>query len=539
MGKTSDLTDVKKAIIDTLKQEGKTQKEISQQIGCSQSAVSRHLNGKSVGRKQCGRKRCTTRRGDRTLRKIVEKDRFQTLGNLRKQWTESGVETSRATVHRRVQEMGYRCRIPQVKPLLNHKQRQRHLTWATEKQHWTVAKWSQVLFSDESKFCIRKSFGNQGARVWRKTGLSGDFGEGNAKMPEVQCQVPNWPANSVMIASMPRAALKQSFYLSRTWFPSQRPYVGFASLREKHAVRMPYGLHTEDAIRKKTLKHPAYGGATDHYFGVFSAYYGRNIRTVLSYAECDSSLRPAALQPLIGSLSTVPKNVLSVGPAMMSLIARDDFATMSEEYLDILNGCGIINSETQNEAALLALMEKTGYHIVQENGQRKFGGPPPGWEGPPPPRGCEVFVGKIPRDMYEDELVPVFERAGKIYEFRLMMEFSGENRGYAFVMYTNKDEALLAIRMLNNYEIRPGKFIGVCVSLDNCRLFIGAIPKEKKKEEILEEMKKVTEGVVDVIVYPSATDKTKNRGFAFVEFESHRAAAMARRKLIPGNYFLL
>ncbi|CAJ0951836.1 unnamed protein product [Ranitomeya imitator] len=113
MGKTSDLTDVKKAIIDTLKQEGKTQKEISQQIGCSQSAVSRHLNGKSVGRKQCGRKRCTTRRGDRTLRKIVEKDRFQTLGNLRKQWTESGVETSRATVHRHVQEMGYRCRIPQ------------------------------------------------------------------------------------------------------------------------------------------------------------------------------------------------------------------------------------------------------------------------------------------------------------------------------------------------------------------------------------------------------------------------------------------
>lgn len=47
-------------------------------------------------------------------------------------------------------------------------------------------------------------------------------------------------------------------------------------------------------------------------------------------------------------------------------------------------------------------------------------------------------------------------------------------------------------------------------------------------------MKKVTEGVVDVIVYPSAADKTKNRGFAFVEYESHRAAAMARRKLLPG-----
>ncbi|RLW08983.1 hypothetical protein DV515_00002662 [Chloebia gouldiae] len=209
---------------------------------------------------------------------------------------------------------------------------------------------------------------------------------------------------------------------------------------------------------------------------------------------------------------------------------------MHEENKAAANGCGKIRSGAQNGAALLALMEKTGYSMVQQNGQRKFGGPPPGWEGPPPPRGCEVFVGKIPRDMYEDELVPVFERAGKIYELRLMMEFSGENRGYAFVMYTTKEEAQLAIKILNNYEIRPGKFIGVCVSLDNCRLFIGAIPKDKKKEEILNEMKKVTEGVVDVIVYPNATDKTKNRGFAFVEYESHRAAAMARRRLIPGTF---
>uniref|UniRef100_A0A0S7EKN9 RBM46 n=1 Tax=Poeciliopsis prolifica TaxID=188132 RepID=A0A0S7EKN9_9TELE len=81
--------------------------------------------------------------------------------------------------------------------------------------------------------------------------------------------------------------------------------------------------------------------------------------------------------------------------------------------------------------------------------------------------------------------------------------------------------------MLDNCEVRPGKFIGVCVSLDNCRLFIGSIPKDKKKEEIMEEMKKVTDGVVDVIVYPSSMDKSRNRGFAFVEYESHKAAAMA------------
>ncbi len=55
-----------------------------------------------------------------------------------------------------------------TKPLLNQRQRQKHLTWAVEKKNWTVAHWSKVLFSDESKFCI--SFGNQGPRVWRKSG---------------------------------------------------------------------------------------------------------------------------------------------------------------------------------------------------------------------------------------------------------------------------------------------------------------------------------------------------------------------------------
>ncbi len=55
-----------------------------------------------------------------------------------------------------------------TKPLLNQRQRQKLLTWAVEKKNWTVAQWSKVLFSDESKFCIL--FGNQGPRVWRKSG---------------------------------------------------------------------------------------------------------------------------------------------------------------------------------------------------------------------------------------------------------------------------------------------------------------------------------------------------------------------------------
>ncbi len=46
-----------------------------------------------------------------------------------------------------------------TKPLLKQKHHQKHLTWAKEKNNWTVAQWSKVFFSDKIKFCF--SFGNQ------------------------------------------------------------------------------------------------------------------------------------------------------------------------------------------------------------------------------------------------------------------------------------------------------------------------------------------------------------------------------------------
>ncbi len=153
MGKTADLTVVQKTIIDTLHKEGKPHTFIAKEAGCSQSAVSKHVTRKLSGRKKCGRKRCTTNRENCSLMRIVRQNRFNNLGELHKEWTEAGVKASRVTTHRRVKEFGYSCR-------------QRRLTWAKEKKNWTVAQWSKVLFSDESKFCI--SFGKQGPRVWRK-----------------------------------------------------------------------------------------------------------------------------------------------------------------------------------------------------------------------------------------------------------------------------------------------------------------------------------------------------------------------------------
>ncbi len=126
---------VQKTIIDTLHKEGKPQTLIAKEAGCSQSAVSKHVN-----RKLSGRKRCTTNWENRSLMRIVKQNRFKNLTELHKEWTEAGVKASRANTHRRVKEFGYSCC-------------QRRLTWAKEK-NWTVAQWSKVLFSDESKFCV-------------------------------------------------------------------------------------------------------------------------------------------------------------------------------------------------------------------------------------------------------------------------------------------------------------------------------------------------------------------------------------------------
>ncbi len=133
MGKTADLTVVQKTIVDN---EGTPQTFIAKKLAGHRMLYPSMLSR----RKKYGRKICTTNRENRSLMRIVKQNRFKNLGELHKEWTEAGVKTSRATTHRRVKEFGYSCH-------------QRRLTWAKEK-NWTVAQWSKVLFSDESKFCI-------------------------------------------------------------------------------------------------------------------------------------------------------------------------------------------------------------------------------------------------------------------------------------------------------------------------------------------------------------------------------------------------
>ncbi|XP_011691582.1 PREDICTED: RNA-binding protein 47-like [Wasmannia auropunctata] len=197
-----------------------------------------------------------------------------------------------------------------------------------------------------------------------------------------------------------------------------------------------------------------------------------------------------------------------------------------------------LTGECRRTMRLLEMLRRTHYELVQENGQRRLTAPEVARGQRERGKGAEVFLGRLPRDCYEDELMPLLEQVGRLLELRLMLDFSGSTRGYAFALYEDPRIAREACERLDGHEIRPGHRIGVVKSMDNCRLFFGGVPKTKTKPEFMEELTKILDGITDIYVYPSAHDRNLNRGFIFVEFRDHRAAAMARRKLIPGKVML-
>ncbi|KAF7405782.1 hypothetical protein HZH68_005151 [Vespula germanica] len=215
-------------------------------------------------------------------------------------------------------------------------------------------------------------------------------------------------------------------------------------------------------------------------------------------------------------------------------ICRDDNSkwnnTRFRTHRPILND-KIPDVTEQMEASrkILQLVTDFNYSLTQINGQRKFG-PPLDWTGPAPGPGCEIFVGKIPRTLYEHDIYPIFSSVGSIYEIRLMMDFSGRNRGYCFIMYTKPEDASRAVKELNRYEICRGHKIGVVTSINHCRLHIKQLPLDIEAETVVKRIYEITDDVNEVAVY---RDTNESECYALICYKTHRGAAMGRRRLVP------
>ena len=54
------------------------------------------------------------------------------------------------------------------------------------------------------------------------------------------------------------------------------------------------------------------------------------------------------------------------------------------------NGSSALIAKGPDEDKIKEILNRTGYKLDVTTGQRKYGGPPPNWEGDPPASGCEV-----------------------------------------------------------------------------------------------------------------------------------------------------
>jgi len=64
-----------------------------------------------------------------------------------------------------------------------------------------------------------------------------------------------------------------------------------------------------------------------------------------------------------------------------------------------------------------------------------------------------VFIGKIPKDVFEDEIIPLVEDCGQVWDLRLMMDpMTGFNRGYAFCTYVTKEDAKACVEKVRVME---------------------------------------------------------------------------------------
>lgn len=68
--------------------------------------------------------------------------------------------------------------------------------------------------------------------------------------------------------------------------------------------------------------------------------------------------------------------------------------------------------------------------------------------------GRVIYVGSIPYDQTEEQILDIFRSVGPVVNFRLVFDKdSGKSKGFGFVEYHDAETAASAVRNLNNYPI--------------------------------------------------------------------------------------
>lgn len=133
----------------------------------------------------------------------------------------------------------------------------------------------------------------------------------------------------------------------------------------------------------------------------------------------------------------------------------------------------------------------------------------------------------LPKDMNEDELIPLFERHGQVLGVRKIVDAN-----IVFASYTNVNDAENAVRHLHGSNIR-GCTLKVRRSVNQESLIVRGIPKHMPRQKLFQAFSSMTMHTLrSVHVYNDPSDDTaKNRGFCYLTFRDHCDAVNAKKLL--------
>ncbi|GFX42449.1 transposable element Tcb2 transposase [Trichonephila clavipes] len=174
MSQRSHLTDSEAWRVVGRLEGGQTQAEVAQAIEESQSVISRIWNrfletGSGGRRPGQGRRRATTPNENRYLVLTAQRHRNMNATLLQQHLrSATGTTVSTQTVRNRLHGVGLYARQPMVCVRLTSRHRCDRREWATEHVNWRRNEWSNVPFSDESRFSVHPD--NKRIFIWRDRG---------------------------------------------------------------------------------------------------------------------------------------------------------------------------------------------------------------------------------------------------------------------------------------------------------------------------------------------------------------------------------
>jgi len=77
-----------------------------------------------------------------------------------------------------------------------------------------------------------------------------------------------------------------------------------------------------------------------------------------------------------------------------------------------------------------------------------------------PGQGVELYVGNLPYDMKDRDVVRAFEKHGAVLSIRVIKnKFNGRSRGYGFIEMADDAAAARAVKSMNGFDMKGRKLV--------------------------------------------------------------------------------